>query len=99
MNLVEVVIVKDKDQEISCFEKNWEKLEQFVKSSTLATLRINIEPNLLQEIQKWTKTNTDKILKWLLSDNERDVVHYKPFIWNNKKINSTIDNNIRFNRT
>lgn len=85
-NLVEVVIVKDKDQEISCFEKNGAKLEQFVKSSTLATLRINIEPNLLQEIQKWTKTDTDKILKWLLSDNERDVVNYKPFIWNNKKI-------------
>lgn len=92
--MVEVVIVKDTDQEISCFKKNGAKLEQFVKSSTLATLRVDIEAPLLQEIQKWTKADADKILKWLLIDNERDVVHYKAFIWNNKKINPTIDNNI-----
>ena len=97
-NMVDLLVVKDRNWGLSCFNKANTHIDWYVWMETEATLNIPIKDEVFDEIefnqkmsqisceslQETYKVKLNKILNWLLQNNEEDVIHYKPFIWNDR---------------
>lgn len=95
-NMVNLLVVKDRNWGLSYFNKGNTHIDWYIWMKTESTLNIPVKNEVFDEIQSTKslslifcnelqetyKEKLIKILNWLLQNNEEEVIHHKPFIWN-----------------
>ncbi len=97
-NMAHLLVVKNRNWGLSCFNKVNTHIDWYIWMETESTLNIEVKNEVFEEIefiqtmsqiaceslQNIYKEKLIKVLNWLLQNNEEDVIHYKPFIWNDR---------------
>ncbi len=81
-NYIRIIIEWDEKWKLSIFEKLNEEISSFVKEQTRLILFLEIKKWLFLKINRKRWEEKEKELEKLLKDNEFDIIHIKPWIWN-----------------
>lgn len=80
-NMVEVVILKNDNEELSFFEKENKIINDFTNLKTKLILSTALESKLFQYIESLDKKRKDIIIEWLiLFEDEANIINCKPFM-------------------
>lgn len=83
-NIVDIAVIRNENWEIWYFERTNVSIKEFINIKTKLILTTAIESKLFEYIEGLDKDRANIIIEWLLLfEDEENIIHCKPFIWNN----------------